>query len=696
MPLPRNKQYKRKLARPKALCNEESAPLADAYLDRMDHAVGWNAVISIICEAFKLPDLTTRHGLKKIHADFDKIYARLDEAYDTFHHEEKITGGIKRQVALPHYPGFQVSHRTGFLKRIFPLLRIPTARHLSLRALCAITHNFDIDGRLEIARDYRFLVKSLEDFPDDPVGSELAVAVLSHAVQPVIGFESDSGSPPVLFNEMNVASVLQTVLYSAKYPFASPYLLSHAHSLIAIAPVNCAAICREIPSTITFLVAGLRSRSWSLRCSSLFSLLRLHEDGAEEYTMVTNIVGLKEKIRDFPDHKKFESYAINEVIMAYCAGIVTYKGRESNSYEFGLLLADIATRIPYLEFSLPALAVILGRYLEPAQTWKTCLPICAAAIREKGVESEMHLADILEIKHLCIEPTTAQVLKAFELAERGVERHPQCVFFYNMLCARGHKRDAESSVVSLRWAKKGLKCPKTSHLMRLDLLHYAVICAGYLGVQIMKAARPSDYTWTEGLAFLTSALEDSETYIDEAPRDATFLKEILSWNLLLRIVMKGPTINLDLREFKDIVRKIKDSEEIRTRIGAPSERTAPYRLQETIIMLYDKSVAEWGTAIRRNDLENVHESYVPKNVDQALAKWLEDLPVDDASVYVCNTIRPNPTINSNNVALYRCSWCGTTSAVLRKCSVCDKSRYCDASCQRAHWRVHKRHCRPHE
>ncbi len=56
MPLPRNKIHKKRLA-PKAICSADATPLGDSYMGRMDNAEGWNAVISIICEGFKLPGL---------------------------------------------------------------------------------------------------------------------------------------------------------------------------------------------------------------------------------------------------------------------------------------------------------------------------------------------------------------------------------------------------------------------------------------------------------------------------------------------------------------------------------------------------------------------------------------------------------------------------------------------------------------
>jgi hypothetical protein len=83
-----------------------------------------------------------------------------------------------------------------------------------------------------------------------------------------------------------------------------------------------------------------------------------------------------------------------------------------------------------------------------------------------------------------------------------------------------------------------------------------------------------------------------------------------------------------------------------------------------------------------------------------LAAWLGDEHFEGED-------RP-ATFNDSHVELYRCSWCGNPSAILRKCAGCSKTRYalrfiiihpflshfryCDASCQKSHWKEHKKAC----
>lgn len=237
-------------------------------------------------------------------------------------------------------------------------------------------------------------------------------------------------------------------------------------------------------------------------------------------------------------------------------------------YKLGLVFAEVSIRIPQIEFSFPSSAVVVPRgtstsfsvlQIDPIQIWIDSIPNCATAIREHGKGSEQHLADILEIKYLFQLPEKASEMeRALDLAEKGVGRYPDCAFFYDVLCVRGYGEHEDDDASSLKWAKKGLKCRDTPRFLRLDLLHYAVTWAGYLGVLKMKTATTTEYAWTEGSAFLISALEDSETYIKEAPPDAVFLKDMLSWNLLLRIVLKGPEIPLGSSEFKVVYHFLAD------------------------------------------------------------------------------------------------------------------------------------------
>ena len=113
-------------------------------------------------------------------------------------------------------------------------------------------------------------------------------------------------------------------------------------------------------------------------------------------------------------------------------------------------------------------------------------------------------------------------------------------------------------------------------------------------------------------------------------------------------------------------------------LGYTIKKTQMRLAREMILDLYPKAVTEWGAFIKRFDeLDARADKQQPISSTQAdddLAAWLENMKLEEGEheqPHMCS----HPKISTNNVALYRCSWCGNPSAVLRKCGGCGKTRY---------------------
>jgi len=117
--------------------------------------------------------------------------------------------------------------------------------------------------------------------------------------------------------------------------------------------------------------------------------------------------------------------------------------------------------------------------------------------------------------------------------------------------------------------------------------------------------------------------------------------------------------------------------------------------QETVVKAYPTAIKEFSEVISRIS-GGSGESVSLEKTEDDLAAWLEDMHMEDGEEEL-KTHCAHPKVNTNNVELYRCSWCRNPSAVLRKCSGCAKTRYCDSNCQKAHWSEHKKACvvKPH-
>ena len=133
-------------------------------------------------------------------------------------------------------------------------------------------------------------------------------------------------------------------------------------------------------------------------------------------------------------------------------------------------------------------------------------------------------------------------------------------------------------------------------------------------------------------------------------------------------------------------------------MGYPIKNTQTNLTRELILELYTPNATEWGDLVRRFDEQDrfVEESEAPPSAAQAedeLAAWLGNINLDeehehdhhhDHHAHVHGhghghrTRRANAPSDSDKgtrgYELYRCSWCGNPSAVLRKCGGCVKTR----------------------
>ena len=96
--------------------------------------------------------------------------------------------------------------------------------------------------------------------------------------------------------------------------------------------------------------------------------------------------------------------------------------------------------------------------------------------------------------------------------------------------------------------------------------------------------------------------------------------------------------------------------------------------RKTVLKHYAAGVKEWSDVIERFDnLDSIGPEAIPKDkVEDDLASRLNSVHMDIEEDHprACS----HPKINPNRVELYRCSWCGNPSAVLRKCQACGLTR----------------------
>lgn len=111
----------------------------------------------------------------------------------------------------------------------------------------------------------------------------------------------------------------------------------------------------------------------------------------------------------------------------------------------------------------------------------------------------------------------------------------------------------------------------------------------------------------------------------------------------------------------------KIADEFSITIGVTPPRTNLRLAQQTVTRLYTSAAAEFGSVVVKAASKTPVKPVSHEKLEDDLAAWLENTHIHDGD----HDDEPrglHPKVNTSSVALYRCSWCGNPSAVLRKCS----------------------------
>jgi hypothetical protein len=589
----------------------------------------------------------------------------------------------------------------GLLGKLMHLLVKPGARQLALRSLTAVTHHGSIQVRTEIARHTPILLRLIQSNPTDYVIAELVVTILAHSVGAIIN--SDQPPRTEAMKAMAIPDLIRIVTEVLHKAPPSRYLMDDAIKLLGSVTRRCPAESKACPSMLNFLVANLRVNDLILRCSALAGLINLHYLESEFDRSVYDPKKMMSEVqRGFPKHLK-------DVMMDYglkrCSVFMTLKAikdygiamtkcaNDKNLYNLGLALAELITRTEHSTCigawetddspSGQPESMDLGL---PFIQWDDALPHCAAAIRQKGIPAEQDLADILDLKYFVVKE---RIQEAVTLAKKCIDRSPTIAYFYYPITLYA------DPIEGLRAAKKGLMCKRITPFVRFQLMQRAVDHAGTMILNRLPTSVDwEERKWDEGIAFLTSALEDAKIYVKEAPPDSRHLKGVLYWYCLLTLTMKGPEIREDMRELKvklayfnlggpvimvvpqDSIQKLEIVDEIGTILGVPPPKTELRLTHKLVMKLYPAAIKEWGTVIDNfNDISSSPPIATASKTEDDLAAWLGN--IDQKQDGEGKLHKFHSHLNSsggNDVELYRCSWCGHPSAVLRACSACERAR----------------------
>lgn len=443
---------------------------------------------------------------------------------------------------------------------------------MALRALTTITRHGGISARAEIAKHAAVLTRLVDEFPDDPVICAGCIAILSHTL---LIFMDDVAEDSPQFSELLISLDLTKILHTAVHcmtrPFANQSCIEHATHLITSVGFYAHDAFKGAPEAVKVMVALMRSLDWTHRCLGLRGLSRIHRPGSDDevHHFPAN-TSLSTILRQLPQN-------VNDAMVAYgpprCVTFLEMQAKSNfmealhvsylqdrNLCSLGLKLYQniLSTEFSISDGVLEKTDPRTGRStystdgdgILPFRRWRDALVACAKALRERGQSGDAHVSNVLEIKHMLMHGDTD---RAAAKGRAALVENPQCAYYYYAISV------AADSTDGLRAAKQGMKCKDITPFIKFQLMQRAVGHGAELGIAALQVGpEPGDTKWQVGIALLTSALEDAKRFLNEAPPDNRYLKNVAYWYILLTI-LTAEEISPDLREIQVLPPKISSS-----------------------------------------------------------------------------------------------------------------------------------------
>ncbi|VDB88342.1 unnamed protein product [Peniophora sp. CBMAI 1063] len=689
-------------------------PPPQALLDDIYQAQGWEAVADVLCAWLKIPDLSSRHGLKQVHKHFDDTAVKLDQLYKfaIWAENDRVLGGtiaIYTKMSADSLLRNRIFKEADYLNKLKALLDRPASRAVALESLAQVTHHGGFEVRAGIAHEIPSLLDTLDADPDNLRAASHVWTVISHSAASIL--QNQEPPSPQDLQRLQVPRLLKSALFYIRKTNTSHHLRDHILEFLTGASQHCYKDFWENEHAIDFLMSCTRNKDIRIRADGVGGVMRacitLGEVEQTRYDPNKMMQALRRpwppRVSDLLVHfgaEKSDTYLSIQGTKHFMEAMKAVAG-DRDFIKCGRRVAELILRTEHSitqggwQVENPRTGKFeMNNMGLPFTMWHESLPACARELRKTGRAKDLDDADILELKYLIIERRTDE---AREIAVRAVERSPTIGFFYYVLAMVNVGKPE-----GLRDAKKGLKCPNMTGYVKNGLLYRAAEHACDSAVRKLQDAIHDEQQLHEGYAFAVSAWEDSKTYIQQAPPDGRSMLSVCYLHTLLTILLYGHEQTPDLPRLKRTKDIMEIAELAMRHLGRPVSKTETRLAALAFYERLPKASQEWDEVTARlADRVPPGGELDEDKVEDSLAQWLERMDVTDVdnrghAIHEHRGI--HATINLKEVDLYRCSWCGNPSAILRKCRGCGKTRYCDGACQKQHWGAsHRKVCaRLHE
>ncbi|CUA70437.1 hypothetical protein RSOLAG22IIIB_04175 [Rhizoctonia solani] len=604
---------------------------------------GWRAAVDVIRTNLKLPDLSTKSGLRQVARSPHKVYPRLEKAY-TDHLKDPLVLGALALIwgrIWTERKARQALYDTGFLINIIRLITTtPECRIPALQSLATIVHHASQPVLTDIAhRTTRTFLLLLRSDAESSRVHELCTVILTHAAASSLETLRSDG--------IDYSTLIQALSRAVRRPDATHSMQTHFMGFLRATSSRLHFNISADSSSVHFIIAHFPSSNFATRGDALLALNDLYSSGAEHersswdpnayyraaieaQTELSDDILERMEIHMGGQLMTSDIYVntrATDDFQAAMATVLEDKDMYTLAKKLYPLILSTESSIPQGAFRDKEGELIPIEELElPFSSFIDALPHAADAIRMRGIPGERLAADVIEVKHALL---TRQNAVVRQICAERIETDPHVPFFYYamVLAASSSGGDPTAkrmpTAERLKLAKRGLLCEGASNYIRLGLHKVASECAYKLGIDRLKTAsgppmglvKPSLDTaedsdedeelsprrtmkyYTEAVVYLTSALHDAQSYTKNAPLDYRLHKNVLLMETILSIVLEGKTI----RELESLFSQQEVVDQLYTTLYTEIPKTHSRLVVNSILPSWESAQQEWDTLLRKFD-----------------------------------------------------------------------------------------------
>ncbi|KAJ1305821.1 hypothetical protein OPQ81_010548 [Rhizoctonia solani] len=616
----------------------DSSPLAK----EISAVSGWLATAEIIRTNLKLPDLSTKYGLRQVARSPHKVYPRLEKAY-TDHLKDPMALGALALIwgrIWTEPRARQALYDTGFLINIIRLITTaPDCRIPALQSLVTIVHHASQPVLTDIAhRTTRTFLLLLRSDAESSRVHELCTIILTHAAAASLDTLRSDG--------IDYNTLIQALGRAVRRPTATHTMQTHFMGFLRATASRLHFNISADSSSVHFIIAHFPSSNFATRGDAMLALNDLYSSGAEQERSSWDpnayyraaLAAQSELSDDILERMEihmggqlmttdiYVNTRATEDFQAAMATVLEDKDMYTLAKKLYPLILSTESSIPQGAFRDKHGELIpLEELGLPFSSFIDALPHAADAIRMRGIPGERLAADVIEVKHALL---TRQNAVVRQICSERIETDPHVAFFYYALVlAASSSGDPTGkrmpTAERLKLAKRGLLCEGASTYVRLGLHKVASECAYKLGIDRLKtasgppmgkikvsneAADDSDEEeelsprrvmkyYTEAVVYLTSALEDARSYTKGAPLDYRLHKNVLLMETILNIVLEGKTV----QELEPLLSQQEIVDHLYTTLYTEIPRTHSRLIVNSILPNWENAQQEWDTLLRKFD-----------------------------------------------------------------------------------------------